>query len=279
MLFFKKKKVKIGLALGGGGTRGFAHIGALKAFEEHGIEFDAVAGTSVGSLVGAFYCAGYTADQLYEIGKNVKEKEIRSSKLIFMPSKTEGLENVIIRELGDIDIKDLKKEFYAVTVDMKTTEELHISQGNLAKAVAGSCAVPGIFAPVIFEDKILSDGGLTNTLPSNVLKLHNCDYVVAIDINPSRTYGTDSTKVVDILACSIRILMKSNVVKGYIYADVLIKPDTKRFKASKKDGYEEMVEEGYKAALEQIDNIKELFKKKKLSKRKFKKFINENNKF
>ena len=77
MLFFKKKKVKIGLALGGGGTRGFAHLGALKAFEENNISFDAVAGTSVGSLVGAFYAAGFTYEQIYNIAKNLKEKEIR----------------------------------------------------------------------------------------------------------------------------------------------------------------------------------------------------------
>lgn len=279
MLFFKRKKPKIGLALGGGGTRGFAHIGALKAFEENGIIFDAVAGTSVGSLVGAFYAAGFTFEQIYEIGKNLKEKELRPSKLIFVPSKTDGIEKVLTDNLGDINIEELKKEFYAVAVDMKTAQEVHISKGNLAKAVAGSCAVPGIYHPVEFEDKMLSDGGLSNTLPSNVLKLRNCDYVVSIDINSGREHGTDSTKVTDIIACSIRILMKSNVVKGYIYSDVLLKPDTKRFKSTKKEGYEEMIEEGYKEALKYIARIKELSSLKKVSKRKYKKFVKDNSNY
>lgn len=279
MLFFKKKKVKIGLSLGGGGARGFAHIGAIKAFEENNIKFDMVAGTSVGSLIGAFYCAGFSYKKMHKIAKETNLKDIKSSKLIFVPSKTEGIENLIINEIGDINIEDLKVPFIVVAVDMKSTEEQDIMKGNLAKAVAGSCAVPMIFQPVLFEDKILCDGGLLNTLPSNVLKLHDCDYVVGIDINPGRDYGTESTKVVDILTCSIRVLMKSNVIKGYLYSDVLLKPDTKRFRSTKKDGYEQMIEEGYKAAMESIDKIKALFKMKKLSKRKVNKFIKENSRF
>jgi NTE family protein len=277
-LFGKKKKVKIGLALGGGGARGFAHIGAIKAFEENGIKFDKVAGTSVGSLIGAFYAAGYTYEQMYEVAKKVDIKDIKSNKILFIPSKTDGIENLIKNELGDINIEQLPKPFWAVAVDMISTQEMHINKGNLAKAVAGSCAVPGVFHPVEFEGKLLSDGGLSNTLPSNVLKLNDCDYVVAIDINPARSRGTESTKVMDILACSIRILMKSNVLKGYLYADVLLKPDTKRFRSTKKEGFEEMIEEGYKAAMENMDKIKALFKTKPLGKRKRKKLVAEINK-
>lgn len=273
------KKCKVGLALGGGGARGYAHIGALKAFEEHGIKFDMIAGTSAGSLVGAVCAAGLPYEKVYEVGKKIEIKDIRSSLLMFVPSKTDGLEKVIKDTLGDIDIEDLQTPFYAVAVDMKTTQELHINKGNLAKAVAGSCAVPGVFNPVEFEDKLLSDGGISNNLPSNILKLYGCDYVVAIDINPSRTYGTDSSKVKDVLACTIRVLMKNTVKKGYLYSDILLKPDTKRFSSSKKEGFEEMIEEGYNEALKHIYEIKALFKKRKLSGRKRKKFYIENNKF
>ena len=278
-MFKKKKKVKIGLALGGGGARGFTHIGAIKAFEEYGIKFDAVAGTSVGSLVGAFYCAGYSYDKLYQIAKELDVKDIRTNKVFFMPSKTDGLEKLICEELGDINIEDLKLPFCAVAVDLKTTDEIHLSKGNLAKAVAGSCCVPGIFQPVEFEDMLLCDGGLKNTLPANVLKLMGCDYVVSVDINKSRGYGTDSSKVVDVLACSIRILMKSNVIKGYLYSDVILKPNTKQFKSTKKDGFEQMIEEGYRETVDKIKEVIDLFDNKKISKRKRKKLIEENYKF
>lgn len=274
-IFAKKNKVKVGLALGGGGARGFTHLGALKAFEEYGIKFDAVAGTSVGSLVGALYCAGYTYEQMYRIAKELEVKDIRTSKVFFMPSKTDGLESIIIEELGDINIEDLKIPFCAVAVDLKSTEEIHLEKGNLAKAVAGSCCVPGVFQPVEFEDKLLCDGGLKNTVPANVLKLMGCDYVVSIDINKSRGYGTDSAKLVDVLSCSIRILMKSNAIKGYLYSDVILKPNTKQFKSTKKDGFEDMIDEGYREAVDKIGDILKLFDNKRLSKRVRKKFVEE----
>ena len=107
----KNKKVKIGLALGGGGARGFAHIGAIKAFEEYGLKFDYVAGTSAGSIVGAFYSAGYSYSQMYEVAKKMDVKDIRTNKIVFMPSKSDGIEKVFIDELGDINIEDLPIPF------------------------------------------------------------------------------------------------------------------------------------------------------------------------
>ncbi len=276
--FFKKKetnelkrykKVKIGLSLGGGATRGFAHLGAIKAFEEAGVKFDFVAGTSAGSLVGAFYSAGMTYEQMYNIASNIKEKEIRTSKIILIPSKTTGIENIIIDNLGDIDIQDLPLPFAPVVVDLKSTEEIALRRGNLAKAVAGSCAVPGVFAPVEFEGKLLADGGLQNTIPADIPKLFGCDYVVSIDVNSTRAYGTESSKLLDVMGASIRILMKSNAIKGYVYSEVIVKPNLKRFKSTSIAGYDEMIEEGYKATKAMMPAILDVFKRKPL-KAKFK---------
>lgn len=259
LIGFKKKKYKIGLALGGGGARGFSHLGALKAFEEYGLDFDYVCGTSAGSLVGAFYAAGYNFKQIFDIAKTIKTKDIRTSKLFFVPSKTEGIEKIITDNLGDINIEDLKKPFSAVAVDIKSTNEVCITKGNLAKAVAGSCCVPGIFQPVEFGDRLLCDGGLQNTMPADIPKLMGCDYVVAVDVNKSRTYGTTSTKMLDVLACTIRILMKGNVVKGYVNGDVVLKPETKRFKSTSTEGYLDMIEEGYREAIDRMPEILTLF--------------------
>lgn len=266
----KYKDLKVGISFGGGATRGFAHIGAIKAFEEAGITFDFVAGTSAGSLIGAFYAAGKTYEEMVEIAKSIKEKDIRTSKIILIPSKTTGIENLIIDNLGDIDIQDLPVPFAPVVVDIKSTEEIALRRGNLAKAVAGSCAVPGVFAPVEFEDKLLADGGLQNTIPADIPKLFGCDYVVSIDVNSTRAYGTSSTKLLDVMGASIRILMKSNAIKGYVYSEVIIRPDLKRFKSTSINGFEDMIEEGYKATKEMIPEILEIFKRKPL-KRKYKK--------
>ncbi len=257
------RKPKIGIAFGGGGARGFTHIGAIKAFEEFGLKFDFVAGTSAGSVVGAAYAAGKSFEEIYNIAKSIKTKDIRTSRIPLLPSKTEGIEELMKRSLGDIDIEELSTKFAAVAVDIKSTKEVCITKGNLAKAVAGSCCVPGVFVPVEFGDMILCDGGLQNTIPADIPRYFGCDYVISVDCNKSRTYGTESLKMTDVLSCSIRILMKSNAVKGYVNSDVVIAPETKRFKSTKTEGFEEMIEEGYKATIDVMPEIMALFKKRK----------------
>ncbi len=271
MLNLFRKPIKVGLAFGGGGARGFSHIGVIKAFEEYGLKFDYVAGTSVGSLIGAAYAKGMTSQEMYDRAKKLKVKDIKTNKIFFMPSKTDGLQSLAVELFGDIDIQELPTPFSAVAVDLKSTKEVCISHGNLAKALAGSCCVPGIFQPVEFGDRLLCDGGLQNTIPANVPRYFGCDYVVSVDCNSTRTYGTDSSKVLDVLGCSIRILMKSNAIKGYIYSDVMIATNNKKFKSTKLDGLDEMVETGYKNAIDMMPEIMKIFGRK-MPKKNFKDF-------
>lgn len=271
MLNLFRKPIKVGLAFGGGGARGLSHIGVIKAFEEYGLKFDYVAGTSVGSLIGAAYAKGMTSQEMYDCAKKLKVKDIKTNKIFFMPSKTDGLQSLAVELFGDIDIQELPTPFSAVAVDLKSTKEVCISHGNLAKALAGSCCVPGIFQPVEFGDRLLCDGGLQNTIPANVPRYFGCDYVVSVDCNSTRTYGTDSSKVLDVLGCSIRILMKSNAIKGYIYSDVMIATNNKKFKSTKLDGLDEMVETGYKNAIDMMPEIMKIFGRK-MPKKNFKDF-------
>ena len=262
----KQKKVKIGLALGGGGARGFALIGAMRAFEEENIKFDYISGTSIGSIVGAMVSFGLTSSQMQEIATKIKVKDVRTSKIPLVPSSTDALENILISTVGDINIEDLKIPFCAVAVDMVSGNEVDITSGRLCKALAGSCAVPTVFSAVEFEDKLLFDGGLQNTIPADVLRKLGCDAVVSIDINSTRGNGTTSKKYLDLLMASIGVMMKSNAIKGYLNSDIMIKPDLQRFSASKTDGMLEMIEEGYKATKAMMPQIKELFRRKKLKK-------------
>ena len=256
-------KAKIGIAFGGGGARGFVHLGAIKAFEEHGLKFDCIAGTSAGSIVGALWASGKTYKEMLEIAKEMKKKDIKTNKIPLMPSKTDGIQNIVKENLGDINIEELKIPFSAVAVDLKSAKEVCISHGNVAKAIAGSCAVPGVFVPVEFDEMLLADGGLQNTIPADVLRIMGCDYVVSIDCNKSRLYGTNSSKVIDVINCSIRILMKSNAIKGYIYSDVVVGPETKQFKSTELVNLPSMIEEGYKATIDAIPQIRALFRRGK----------------
>ena len=257
----KNKKVKIGLALGGGGARGIAHIGVLKAFEENGITFDYVSGTSAGSIVGAMYAFGKTADEMLQIAHSLRVKDIRRSKF-FMPSKTDGIQGLLKDNLGDVDISSAKIPFAAVAVDLISSREIAFTRGNLAKIVSGSCAVPGVFVPVEYEDMHLSDGGLQNNIPSDVPRHFGCDYVVAVDVNSTRGYGTSSLKVLDVLLATIRIMTKSNCTKGYLNADIVVAPSMKEYKSTKIDEVDAMFAEGYQAGIEAVPKILELISKK-----------------
>ena len=256
----KKQKVKIGLAFGGGGSKGIAHLGALKAFEENGLVFDEVAGTSVGSIIASLYAFGLTSDQMMQKARTLKEKDIRNSKLFFRPSSTEGIENLMKSLIGDAHFEDMKKPLTVVAVDIKSGKEINITKGSVVKAVAGSCAVPGIFNTVDFGEFRLVDGGLQNNIPADVLRRNGCKFVVSIDVNPTRGYGTDSTKILDVLEATLRILMKSNSIRGKVYSDVVIEANTSKFKSTSLVGIEEMFYAGYHAAMSVMPKIKELFK-------------------
>ena len=257
----RNKTIKLGLALGGGATRGIAHIGALKAFDENGIKFDFIAGTSAGALVGCMYAGGKTPDEIIQLAKEINVKDIKKSKF-FMPSKTDGLQELVVENLGDIDVKDLKIPFCAVSVDLVSATEIAFTKGNLAKIVAGSCAVPGFFVPVEYKDMHLSDGGLQNNIPSDIPRYFGCDYVIAIDVNSTRGSGTSSLKIFDVLGATIGIMCKSNSIKGYINADFVIKPSMKKYKSTKIDEADAMFAEGYSATIDAIPKILEIISKK-----------------
>lgn len=251
-------KVRAGLALGGGGARGFAHLGVLKAFDENDIDFPIVTGTSVGSLIGSLYSYGVSLEDMIELAKTINEKEIRSSKFFFRPSPAKNIETLVNKIYGDIQFSDLNKKFALSTVDIRSGEEVVLKEGHLAKAVSASCAVPLIFSPVEWEDYRLVDGGLANVIPSDIARQLGAEIVISVDLNSTRGGGTDSLKTLDIFFAVFRIAMKSAAVKGILNSDIIIKPDLKAFKSTKIDNMTEMIDEGYRATMEAMPQIKEL---------------------
>lgn len=247
--------LKLGLALSGGGTFGAAYIGVFRAFEEAGLHFDYVAGTSAGALLGAIYSAGISSKQMEEIALGLRSKDVLTNKVFFMPSKTEKLEALVNTVLEGKGFDDLKIPFCAVVVDVISGEELHIGTGDLSKAVAGSCAFPGAFTPVEYPPFRLLDGGLQNNIPSDVVRDMGADVVLAVDLNPSRGSGTDSTKYIEILKAALRIMMKSNSYRGYANADYMLKLDLTEFSQIRLDGVKEMIEIGYQMTKADMPNI------------------------
>lgn len=265
--YIKRKNVKIGLALGGGAARGIALIGVLRAFEEIGIDFDCVAGTSVGSFVGALYCYGYNSYDLENELKKLKERDIRNSKLFFMPSNTKTFEETLKKFLGgDKVFSELNKKFAAVSVNLKTGNEVRISSGSVSKAVVASCAIPGVFKPVVWEDKNLVDGGLINSIPCDVVRDMGVDYVIAVDVNRTRGEGTSSLKTLGVLNSAIGIMLKSNATKNLDRADYILYPELKNYRSSKIENINEMIEEGKDCVYRNLDIILKILNSKPMKK-------------
>ncbi len=254
-----KKHYKVGLCLSGGGARGFAHLGAFKAFEEYGIKFDIVAGTSAGSLFGALYCSNMKYEDMYKLTCDIKDSNFRHNKLKFLPSKMNALSNTIKRILPYDDLKDLKIPLYVVAVDLRSGKEIHFSNGDLATILTGSCAVPGVFVPVRYKNMVLVDGGVCNNVPSDVLREAGCDFVVTIDCNCTRGRGTNSNNLFTQFATSIGIMMANNSKNGKILSDIIIYPDMRKYKSLKIISKNDMIEEGYRATIALMPEIEKLF--------------------
>lgn len=251
--FLPKKKnraVKLGLALGSGGAKGFAELGALKAFEENGIEFDIVAGTSIGSIIGAFYAGGYTVTDIYELLGKVDFGEIKNLFMIKMD--TSGLFNVIDRTIGSLNIEDLKKPFTAVATEIESGDEHDFDSGSVAQALCASSCFPPFFKPVVIDGKRYIDGAFTNSIPADLVRKNGADYVVGIDLadhdaKPSllfRIFPTYESKV------------KEPWTKGYENSDVMLHPDLRSYSALSFNAGSRMFELGYSVATEKIPQIK-----------------------
>lgn len=260
----KRKKTKIALVLSGGAGRGIGHIGAIKAFEKMGIEFDMVIGTSAGSAVGAMYASGFTANEMEQVVHSLKTSDIKGkNKLFFLPSSTKALEDTVNNVLGGEKVfSELKKPFIAVATNLKTGKEVRIGSGSVARAVASSCAVPAYFKPVEWGDKMLVDGGLVNSVPIDVARDMGADYVLAVDVNGTRGDGTEKFKLGNIISSTIGIMLKKNARSYLEFADFCIFPKLKEFKSTKLDNVQAMIDEGERATLEHSAEIIEILNKK-----------------
>ena len=264
----RNKKVKLGIAFGGGGARGVAFIGVLRAFEELNIKIDYISGTSIGAIVGALVANGKNSDFLEGAIKGLRMKDIRNSKFIWKPSYAKNIENILLKLFEkDVMFSELSIPFTAVCTDISSGKEVHISSGSVSKAVSGSCAIPGVFTPVEFGDMLLVDGMLKNNVPADVVRNMGANTVIAIDLHENRGTGTKSTKLFPLLSSSLGVLLQTNVDSKLKYADLVITPNLDEFSSTKIENIDEMIKEGYDAIMARKDDIIKLLstrpKKKK----------------
>jgi len=272
----------VGLALGGGGARGFVHIPILETLDEFGVKPSVISGTSIGAIVGALYAAGKSGKQIREMIDQFhisKEKGFRDAlqktpKIlrnmgIIRPEKGRGgLINVdrflesLLNQIGVETFEELPIPFYAVSTDFWSGEEVAIHTGKLLPAIKASMAIPGVFAPVELNGRVLVDGGLVNNVPYDLLQ-DQCDITIAIDIAPLHT--PSKHKVPHVMDAGIGMfdLLLEQIMghkRGRTQADIYIHAKIKDIRVLEFDKVDSAYKQSNHATKELREKLEQLLK-------------------
>ena len=265
----KNTKKKVGLALSGGGWRGLAHVGVLKALEENNIPIDFIAGTSAGALVGGLYSYFGNVKDLEEFVKNFGYKEL--FKIVADPKlkngilKGEKLINYLNEITKNANIEDLKIPFKAVSTNLITGKSYYFEKGNLAEAIKASVSIPLLFNPTQKDGMLLIDGGATENVPVICAKEMGTKFLIACSVNTAYfpLKETQVTSPGKIGLVSARVLLNTLSDMLAAQADVVIEPKITQDNISMGVGYflefvkeKDTIKVGEEAALKKIDKIK-----------------------
>ena len=277
---------KIGLVLSGGAARGLAHIGVLKALEEQGVHIDAIAGTSMGAVVGGLYASGYSVEELEKLATTLDWQQALSDapprkdvpfrrkqddrdflvkqKLSFRDDGSLGLPLGVIQGQNlslllesklahTADIRDFDKlpiPFRAVATDIASGEKVVFRRGHLPQVIRASMSIPAVFAPVELDGRLLVDGGMVDNIPLDVARDMGVDLAIVVDIGTPLRDRKQLATVVDVLNQSITLMTRRNSeeqLASLHQADVLIQPPLAAFGVTDFGRAQDMIDAGYRA--------------------------------
>jgi NTE family protein len=249
-------KLKIGLALGGGAAKGFAHIGVIKMLEASGIHPDVVAGTSAGSVVGALYASGMDAFALQQTAFGLDEAKIRDVRL-FSGGLVQGqaLQDYVNQLLHKQPIEQLKMPFAAVATELESGTRTVFVRGNTGRAVRASSSIPGVFEPVEIHGKHYVDGGVVSPIPVDAARQLGADFVIAVDISAAPD-GSNPQGMMNIVGQSIDIMGRQLAAQESARADVVIRPDLRGIGRTDFEQKNQAILQGEKAALAAMPAIR-----------------------
>jgi NTE family protein len=258
------KKPVIGLALGGGAARGFAHIGVIKALESQGIFPNLVVGTSAGSVIAALYASGYRGTELQKIALSLDEAAITDWALPFSGRfggmiKGDALQAMVNRLVKNQAIENMSMPLGIVGTDLKTGNGVLFQRGDTGQAVRASCSIPGVFQPTIIQGREYVDGGLVSPVPVRYAKQMGADIVIAVNISTEPS-TQDSSGSLGILLHTTSIMGKSINTFELDLAQVVIQPELKGMRGTDFKSRNAAILAGEESAMKQISQIKNLLK-------------------
>jgi NTE family protein len=254
----------IALVLGGGASRGFAHVGVIKALEQQGVRPDIVVGTSAGSFVGALYAGGYDAIALEVIALGMEQAQLRD---VTFPDrgfvKGELMQDFINQYLDNRSIEDLPRRYAAVATDLQSGSMMVFNRGNTGMAVRASSSIPGIFQPVSIAGREYVDGGVLSPVPVRVAKKMKPDIIIAVDVSRKPDSAVEIRDTLDVLSQTIAIMGKESSQAEMREADVVIRPDVSEIGTVDFEARKVAIEMGEKAAQENLPRILALLGEKR----------------
>jgi len=261
----KEKRPKIILVLGGGGARGFAHVGVLKALREANVPIDMVVGTSMGALIGSLYCSGIKLENIENIAEDIKWADISNlslTSLITMLTSekllsTEKMEKYINKMIGDKYFFQLDIPFACVATDIKTGEKIIFKEGPVAPAARSSATIPGIFAPVEYRQRFLVDGGLVENIPVSVAKLFDPDIIITVAVSADITKNSYNN-IFSTLFQTIYIQGQQSDRNNLAMSDIVISPQVSDVSAIELNKAIECIDAGFLAGKKNLKKIKKL---------------------
>jgi NTE family protein len=219
-----KKKFKIGIVLSGGAVRGFAHVGVLKALNEHGIFPDIISGASAGSIAGSLYADGKTPDEILRI---FEKKSIYKFLEFIVPNKglvkMTGMHTALKQSLTAKTFEELKIPFFAAVTDLNNAKSIYFNSGDLPTMVIASSTIPILFTPVIIDGVYYVDGGVINNLPIEPIE-HLCEKIIGVNVNHVG-YKKTFSGMMEMADRAIHMMIDQNMEHKKEKFDLYIEPE------------------------------------------------------
>jgi len=289
--------IKLGLALGGGGSRGFAHIGVLKVFDKNKVPLHQITGCSIGAIIGGLYAYYQDAQKVESFMRDFinqqvfKDLDLQIFTSIEPTSITQHLQTYLnnakkyfsmLRALNepsiysaetmeaifamypDVPIESLPIHFASIATDLISGREIVINQGSLRQAIIASASIPGIFPPLKTEDQLLIDGGASDSIPVQIVKGQGAQYVLAVDVTKSIDNGGDLENGLEIIYRTEDIVSYHLTQERLTGVDLLISPNVKDYSWAAVNQIDEIIDEGAYAAQEALPIIQKFLPKAKI---------------
>jgi NTE family protein len=254
----QRREVRLGLALGGGAARGFAHVGVIQVLEEAGFRPSHVAGTSAGSLVAALYASGKTPTELVRVAETMQEADITDWMLPILNRgalRGEALAKYVNNQVGGRSLEQMKIPLGIVATDLGSGEVITFRRGNTGVAVRASSAVPAVFQPVRVGEREYVDGGLVAPVPVRQTRDLGANFVIAVDIS-SDPEGNPSGDTFQILMQTFAIMGKSINTLALKEADVVVRPALSGVKSADFGARQRSIEAGRLAMRAMLPTLK-----------------------